>query len=170
MKKTIRLKESELRRMISESVRRTLNEDYNGNGKSFPIDPSDLARQLYNSGCDFYMFVHHLEKTYEMIKDENNVNSENVFQNIGKISDSTAFYISIDDKITPQELDVLAKISDKYQQNIEYGGETYFYIYDKDALYNFIKDIKSLRLGRPAYVYKGEEPDYEWKFIGEITI
>ena len=31
MKRTIRLKESELRRMISESVRRTLNEDYNEN-------------------------------------------------------------------------------------------------------------------------------------------
>lgn len=31
MKKTIRLKESELRRMISESVRSTLNEDYNEN-------------------------------------------------------------------------------------------------------------------------------------------
>ena len=165
MKRTIKLRGSELRHIISESVKKALNENYNGNGKSFPIDPSDLAHQLYNSGCDFYMFVHRLEKTYEMIKDENNED----FQYIEKISDDTAFYISIDDKITPQELDVLTKISDKYQQNIEYDGELCFYVYDKDALNNFIKDIKSLQLGKRAYIYKGEYPDYEWELIRKIT-
>lgn len=170
MKKTIKLRESELRHIISESVRKALNENYNGNVKSFPIDPSDLAHQLYNSGCDFYMFVHRLEKTYEMIKDEKNASSEKDFQNIEKTSDNTAFSIAIDDEITPQELDVLSKISDKYPQNIEYDRETHFYIYGKDALYNFIKDIKSLGLGRQAYVYKGEEPDYEWELIGKIAI
>lgn len=137
MKKTIKLRETELRRIISESVKKALNENYNGNEKSFPIDPSDLAHQLYNSGCDFYLFVHRLEKTYEMIKDERNVSSEKDFQNIGKISGYTTFYISIDNEITPQELDILAKISDKYPQNIEYDGETHFYVYDKDALNNF---------------------------------
>ena len=165
MKKTIKLRESELRRIISESVKKTLNENYNGNEESFPIDPSDLARQLYNSGCDFYLFVHRLEKTYEMIKDEKNASSEKDF-----ISGNTSFYISIDDEITPQELDKLAKISDKYIQNIEYDGETHFYVYDKDALNNFIKDMKSLGLGRQAYIYKGEEPDYKWESIGKITI
>lgn len=165
MKKTIKLRESELRRIISESVKKAVNENYNSNETSFQIDPSDLAHQLYNSGCDFYLFVHRLEKTYEMIKDEKNASSEKDF-----ISDNTNFYISIDNEITPQELDTLVKISDKYIQNIEYDGETHFYVYDKDALNNFIKDMKSLGLGRQAYIYKGEEPDYKWEFTGKITI
>jgi hypothetical protein len=174
MKKAIKLRESELRRIISESVKKTLNENYNDNGKSYPIDPSDLAQQLYNSGCDFYMFVHNLEKTYEMIKDEKNTSSENDFPNIGKISKNTVFYISIehtiDGEITPQEVDVLRKISDKYQKNIEYDGETNFFVYDKDALYSFIKDIKRLGLGKDAFIYKGQIPINGWKYIGQITI
>lgn len=63
MKRTIRLKESELKKMIAESVKRVMNE-----GQSFPIDPSDLARELFNNNSDFNLFVHYLEKTYEMLQ------------------------------------------------------------------------------------------------------
>ena len=63
MKRTIRLKESELKKMIVETVKRVMNE-----GQSFPIDPSDLARELFNNNSDFNLFVHYLEKTYEMLQ------------------------------------------------------------------------------------------------------
>ena len=63
MKKLIRLTESDIHRIIKESVNRVLKE-----GQEFPIDPSDLARELFSKGVDFNLFVHRLEKTYEMLQ------------------------------------------------------------------------------------------------------
>lgn len=66
MKKLIRLTESDIHRIIKESVKRVLKEE-----QQFPIDPSDLARELFSKGVDFNLFVHRLEKTYEMLQADN---------------------------------------------------------------------------------------------------
>jgi hypothetical protein len=66
MKKLIRLTESDLHRIIKESVKRVIKED-----QQFPIDPSDLARELLNNGIDLSLFVHRLEKTYEILQADN---------------------------------------------------------------------------------------------------
>ncbi len=65
-KKLIRLTESDLHKIVKESINKLINEN-----QQSTIDPSDLARELFNSGVDFRMFVHKLEKTYEMLEADN---------------------------------------------------------------------------------------------------
>ena len=64
MKKLIKLTEIDLHNIVNESVKRILTEN------RFSIDPTEIARQLYNNGDDFTLFVHWLEKEYSMLKSE----------------------------------------------------------------------------------------------------
>lgn len=64
MKKLIRLTEGDLHKIVNESVKRILTE------QKFSIDPANLARELFNNGDDFTLFVHWLEKTYSMLQAE----------------------------------------------------------------------------------------------------
>jgi hypothetical protein len=86
-KKLIRLTESDLHKIVNESVKRVLKE-----GQEFPIDPSDLARELFNNGVDFNLFVHRLEKTYEMLQADNqSQNSDPLMALVQTIKNSSDF-------------------------------------------------------------------------------
>jgi len=78
MKKTFRLKESELRRMISESVRRVLNENsYENNDKEIIID----VLTAFDSHSQI-VSLQLLERKYQMLR---RILNKDVFENNYKI-------------------------------------------------------------------------------------
>lgn len=66
MKKTIHLKESKLRNLIYESVRKMINENVNG----YVNRAYRLAEELFQNGIDVYKFTDMIEERYEMLKSE----------------------------------------------------------------------------------------------------
>ena len=68
-KKLIRLTENDLHRIVKESVNRLIKES-----QQFPIDPSDLARGLFDEGIDVAIFVNRLEREYEKLREGSQTN------------------------------------------------------------------------------------------------
>lgn len=83
--------------------------------------------------------------------------------------DGVGFYVSVDEDIfTPQEINEITSIGEKY--GVDYDGMGSYYVYNTNDFNNFIREIKQLNLGKIIYLYKGEEPDFEWHSIGQEII
>ena len=73
-KNTVRLTESYLKKVISESVKKVLSQQ-------FPVDPAELVRTLYKSDMDIEEFIHRFEKEWDLLRSESYDDDENEMVN-----------------------------------------------------------------------------------------
>ena len=133
MKKLIRLTEGDLHKIVNESVKRILTE------QKFSIDPANLARELFNNGDDFTLFVHWLEKTYSMLQaGEQSQPSDPKMALVQAIKNSKTFVDTARDfngeESGEADLHHPLDINGWTYRRIGYGiedGNVYFYGYDR---------------------------------------